>query len=80
MLAPWKCHKVVRAGKILDVNQHDQKLEVENQDGESDIIPYEPTLVSRSIPSVGDYYIVYDDGYASWSPAKAFEEGYSPLE
>jgi hypothetical protein len=23
------------------------------------------------------YYVVYDDGYASWSPSKAFEEGYT---
>jgi hypothetical protein len=23
------------------------------------------------------YYVVYDDGYKSWSPTKAFEEGYT---
>ena len=22
------------------------------------------------------YYVVYEDGYTSWSPTKAFEEGY----
>jgi len=27
-------------------------------------------------PEVGGYYVVYKDGYKSWSPAKAFEEGY----
>jgi len=25
----------------------------------------------------GDYYVVYEDGYKSISPAKAFEEGYT---
>lgn len=25
------------------------------------------------------YYVVYDDGYKSWSPAKAFEEGYTKI-
>lgn len=28
-------------------------------------------------PQVGGYYVVYADGYKSWSPAKAFEEGYT---
>lgn len=28
-------------------------------------------------PQVGGYYIVYADGYKSWSPAQAFEEGYT---
>lgn len=26
---------------------------------------------------VGGYYVVYNDGYKSWSPAQAFEEGYT---
>lgn len=30
--------------------------------------------------SVGGYYVVYSDGYRSWSPAKAFEEGYTLLD
>jgi hypothetical protein len=28
-------------------------------------------------PKVGGYYVVYADGYKSWSPAQAFEEGYT---
>jgi len=27
----------------------------------------------------GDYYVVYDDGYASISPREAFEAGYHRL-
>lgn len=30
-------------------------------------------------PQVGGYFVVYADGYKSWSPSKAFEEGYSPM-
>lgn len=30
-------------------------------------------------PEVGGYYVKYSDGYESYSPAKAFEEGYSPF-
>lgn len=28
-------------------------------------------------PVAGGYYVVYDDGYKSFSPAAAFEEGYA---
>lgn len=36
-------------------------------------------MFARYTPVPGDYYIVYDDGYKSISPAKAFEEGYTRL-
>ena len=35
--------------------------------------------VSRYMPKPGDYFVVYDDGYESYSPAKAFEEGYTRI-
>lgn len=46
---------------------------------------YEPVTVSKEVvarylPMPGDYYVVYDDGYKSISPAKAFEDGYSLVE
>lgn len=72
----YKCHKVVHALKIADVT------------GET-ITPadqgYAPFRVdagmySRYTPTKGDYYVVYEDGYASFSPAQAFEQGYSPLQ
>ena len=28
---------------------------------------------------IGGYYVLYADGYKSWSPAKAFEEGYTEI-
>lgn len=32
-----------------------------------------------ALPVQGGYYVVYDDGYVSWSPTKAFESGYTKL-
>ena len=29
---------------------------------------------------VGGYFVVYPDGYESWSPAKQFEDGYELIE
>lgn len=36
-------------------------------------------VLSRYMPTQGDYFVVYDDGYESISPKKAFEEGYTKL-
>lgn len=34
---------------------------------------------ARYQPVAGDFYVVYDDGYKSFSPRKAFLEGYSRI-
>ena len=34
-------------------------------------------MFSRYVPVPGDYYVVYADGYKSFSPRKAFVEGYT---
>jgi hypothetical protein len=41
--------------------------------------PFEvdPAYLTKHEPQVGGYYVVYADGYKSWSPAQAFEEGYT---
>jgi len=36
--------------------------------------------VSKHKPQAGGYYVRYKDGYESWSPAEAFEEGYTLVE
>lgn len=35
---------------------------------------------ARYQPVSGDFYVVYADGYKSFSPRKAFLEGYKPVE
>ena len=34
-------------------------------------------MFSRYLPVPGDFYVVYADGYKSFSPRKAFLEGYT---
>lgn len=34
-------------------------------------------FIQKHKPQVGGYWVKYDDGYTSFSPAKAFEEGYT---
>lgn len=40
-----------------------------------DPIKLSAEFVLKHKPKVGGYYVLYKDGYKSWSPAKAFEEG-----
>lgn len=34
---------------------------------------------SKHDPKPGGYFVVYDDGYKSYSPCKAFEDGYTKI-
>ena len=77
----YRCHKEVWALKINGVAPC-------NDDGSSTLYieesGYAPIYVSAEYmnkhrPEVGGYYVVYDDGYKSWSPARAFEDGYTRI-
>ena len=35
--------------------------------------------VKKHQPKAGGYFVLYEDGYASWSPAQAFESGYTRI-
>ena len=74
----YQSHKVVEAGKIEDINTHDRTVTLLSgeiyQPGEDWWKRYEAATESWD----GGYLVVYDGGYESWSPKKAFEEGYSP--
>ncbi|BBE77425.1 hypothetical protein MRY16398_24810 [Phytobacter sp. MRY16-398] len=35
--------------------------------------------ICKHKPQIGGYYVVYDDGYKSFSPASAFESGYARI-
>lgn len=38
------------------------------------------SYVTKHDPKPGGYLVVYDDGYLSWSPAEAFEAGYTRIK
>jgi hypothetical protein len=43
-------------------------------------IDADPAMFRRYTPVPGDRYMVYEDGYKSFSPKKAFEDGYEALQ
>jgi hypothetical protein len=78
----YKSHKVVWALKIKSIAK--ELAEYREIDGSATITPeeegYEPFKVSSEYmnkhqPEVSGYYVVYEDGYKSFSPADAFEKG-----
>lgn len=82
----YKCHKEVWALKIAEIKNTTEAGS--EGDGSRIIIPsdagFAPFRVEfdymrKHNPQVGGYYVVYSDGYKSYSPAKAFEDGYERL-
>jgi len=77
----YKCHKEVHALKITKI--------VENPNRSVDLFfeeeGYAPINIEapeslRFKKSIDPgYLVVYEDGYRSWSPTKAFEKGYSRI-
>lgn len=75
----YRCHKVVRAAKITQFrgNGTDTPDIVLGEIG--GIVSESEYWMKKHTPAVGDYYVMYEDGYTSVSPAKAFEEGYTRI-
>ncbi len=81
-LPRYKCHKEVWALKIAGVEIH--------EDGSATIAPVDegygpfktnPGWNQLFHGSEGDlgYFVLYEGGHQSWSPTKAFEDGYSRI-
>ena len=86
-LPRYQCHKQVWALKIKEVRQ--SPSEPATEAGTWEIVPederYAPITVSHEFytkhrPIAGGYYVIYEDGYKSFSPAAAFEGGYTNVD
>lgn len=81
-LPKYKCHKEVWALKISILslpNPATPGLQTIMFPEDTRFAPFEldEEYVKKHNPQPGGYYVVYADGYKSYSPAKAFEEGYT---
>lgn len=73
----YACHKTVEASVIHAVNLRLNGARSLILDAGT--IEVSAEWVEKHQPQVGGYFVQYADGYQSYSPAKAFEEGYRPL-
>lgn len=69
----YRCHKEVWALKIAAIDGD------VITPADAGYAPFQlmPEYFEKHKPRVGGYYVMYADGYASFSPAKAFEDGYT---
>lgn len=83
----YQCHKQVWALKIAELKSTAKPGE--ESDGSLLMVPedkrYAPFILDvaytrKHNPKAGGYYVVYLDGYQSWSPAEAFEDGYALIK
>jgi hypothetical protein len=82
----YTCHKKVRALEIRTIGNYSYEpspearlvREVVFADPDYPPLKLDESLFARYVPMPGDYYVVYEDGYASFSPRTVFLEGYTP--
>ena len=76
----YQCHKKVRAGRITGVvteTRGGRKINFLHLHGSAGPIVVSDEWMERHQPETGGYFVSYQDGYSSYSPAEAFESGYS---
>lgn len=83
----YQSHKTVCALKIKAIQQ--TPADVPFEGGSWRITPEDTSYAPFDVPHAyyekhqpheGGYYVVYADGYKSFSPAAAFEEGYTLIQ
>lgn len=85
-LASYRCHKVVKAAEILAVAERPlgaALLTLKTADGGRIEWRTASGWMDRYNFRQGDpdlgFFVEYEDGYTSWSPSKAFTEGYKRI-
>lgn len=75
----YRSHKEVWALKIAAIELFPDGAKIAPADKGYAVFTTDEAWVSRFHGDEDDlgYYVVYKDGYASWSPTAAFEEGYT---
>lgn len=75
LLTLYRCHKIVRAFMVGKVEG--------NRIYAADSLAYHeaaPEFLFKHNLNQPGYLVFYEDGYVSFSPAKAFEAGYTPAQ
>jgi len=83
-LPRYKCHKEVWALKIAEIaHTADGGLWIVPKEEGYDRFYVEPKFVPKhdpGRPQPGWYFVEYKNGYKSFSPADAFEDGYTKIK
>jgi hypothetical protein len=79
----YRSHKLVRAAKITSFYTPDGRTYHVGMEGVDGCAYVGRDWLDKRVPEiqnpVGGYFVLYEDGYTSWSPAEAFEAGYTKV-
>ena len=81
----YRSHKVVAAVKIKELEHQEDGGALLWPELPKDFFAMaafsvSPEWMTKHEARVGGYYVFYEDGYRSYSPAEAFENGYTRIE
>lgn len=79
-LPSYQSHKIVQAAKIESVSYEEESGPVTLKLGWLGSQQVDWEWFQKFIPRPGGYFVQYGDGYQSYSPAEAFENGYRPID
>lgn len=80
-LRRYTCHKEVEAAQIVWIEREvdsNGSADLVFESVERQSIRVDLAYMRKHQPQIGGYYVRYDGGYESFSPADAFEAGYAP--
>lgn len=75
----YQSHKKVWAHKIKEVIVDEENARIIPEEAGYDAIIVGDEYVRKHFPKAGGYYVVYEGGYKSFSPAGSFESGYTKI-
>jgi hypothetical protein len=76
----YKCHKEVWALKIGGIETRAEGVFIVPVEDGYAAFRIDQEYIEKHKPRAGGYYVVYKGGYKSFSPAEAFEDGYTLVE
>lgn len=81
-LPRFKCHKIVHAAQVTSIIEEmaGWTVIVKDKQGKPFAIGVSASWIQKHGAEAGGYFVCYKDGYTSWSPREAFEEGYAFMD
>lgn len=76
----YQCHKRVQAAKITRITPALGRGQWDLHFDDGNYVTVKQEFILKHNPHPGGYYIVYDDLHASFTPAAAFEKGYTEVK
>ena len=80
----FRSHKEVDAAEIIDIlsslTGFEIVAETYDESNPTKTYPVDENFFKRGKAKPGDFLVLYNDNYLSWSPRKPFIEGYTEIE